>query len=129
MSCVAEIIDIFASGEGRAGCRLDRYDIVVCFAAQLLAHERRDEAAEIGSAACATDDHVSLYIVHLERRLGLQTDDRLVQQNLVENAAQHIAVTFCSDSDFNRFGDRGAKTSVLSFRMIGQHLTADIGRI
>ena len=44
---VAEVIDIFPSCEARAGCRFDCHDVVVCFSAELLAHERGNQTAEV----------------------------------------------------------------------------------
>ena len=47
---VAEIVGVDAAREARAGSRLDSDDAVVCLAAELLAHERCDQAAEVGTA-------------------------------------------------------------------------------
>ena len=52
-----------------------------------------------------------------------------MQKHLIQNAAQHIAIAFCPDSNFNCLGDSGAQASVFTIRMISQDLTADIGRI
>ena len=89
---VAEVIGKLAPGKAGAGGRLHGDDAVVGLAPEHLAHEGGDQAAQVGAAAGAADDDVRLDAVLIQRSLGLQADDGLVQQNLVEDAAQHIAV-------------------------------------
>ncbi len=44
---VAEVVGVGAACEGGAGGGFDGHDVVVGFAAEFLAHERGDEAAEV----------------------------------------------------------------------------------
>ena len=110
----------------RAGCRLDSDDLVVCFAAELLAHEGSDQAAEVGTAACAADDHVGLDAVFVKCGLGLETDDRLVQEHLVQHGAEHVAVAGVGDGDFDSFGNRAAERTGRAGEF-GKNLAADLG--
>ena len=88
---VAEIIPEHAPGQAGAGGRLHSDDAVIRLAPQHFAYERGDQSAQVGAAAGAADDHIRLNAVLVQRGLGLQADDGLVQQHLVQHAAQHIA--------------------------------------
>lgn len=88
---VAEVVFEHATGQAGAGGRLHGDDLIVCLAAEHLAHEGGDQAAQIGAAAGAADNDVRLDAVFIQRRLRLQTDDGLVQQHLIQHTAQHIA--------------------------------------
>ena len=101
-SGIAEVIRISAACEARAGRGFHRYDPVIRLAAQLLTHKRGNEAAEVGTAACAADDHVRLDAVFIAGRLCLKSDNGLVQKHLVQHAAKFIAVTRCGCGDFHR---------------------------
>ena len=122
---VAVVVGILAARKRRAARRLDGDDAVVCLAAQLLAHERRDEAAEVGAAARAADDHVGLYAELSERRARLEADDRLVKEHLVENRAEHIAVARGLYRSLHRLGDRAAKRAGRA-GMLGVDEAADL---
>ena len=125
---VTEIIGILAPSEAGAGCRFHGDDLVVRFAPELLAHERGDESAQIGAAAGTADDHVGFDTVFIQCRLGFQADDRLVQEHLVQNAAQYVSVTGCAGSHFHRFGD-GAAQRTGGSRIFLQDLTSDSGSV
>ena len=99
---ITEIIGVSASCQAGAAGRLHRHDIVVRFSAQLLTHERRDQAAQIGAAARAADDHIRLDTVFIQGDLSLESDDGLMQQDLVEHRSQHITVSFMGNRVFNR---------------------------
>ena len=88
---VAEVVAEHAAGQAGAGRRLYGDDTVVRLATEHLPHEGGDQAAQIGAAAGAADDDVRLDAVFVQCRLRLQPDDGLVQQHLIENAAQHVA--------------------------------------
>ena len=61
-------------------------------------------------------------------RLEPQADDGLVQQDLVEDGTEHVAVAGIGHRDFHCLGDRAAKGAGRS-GMLGQDLAADIRRI
>ena len=127
-SGVAEVVSVNAASEARAGSRLNCDDLIVRLAAELLAHERSDEAAEVGTAAGAADDHVGFDAVFVEGRLGLKTDDGLVQKDLIEYGSEHIAVAGIGDGDFHCFGDRAAEGSGCA-GVLSEDLAADICRV
>ena len=106
---VAEVVDVFAAREAGAGCRLDRDDLIVGLTAEFFAHKRGNETAEVRSAARAADDDVGLDAVFVAGRLGLESDDGLVQKHLIEDRAELITVAGRGNSDFNRLGDSAAK--------------------
>ena len=111
-----------------AGRRLHRDDAVVLLAAQLLAHERRDEAAEVRAAARATDDDVGLHAEALERAVRLEADDRLVQQHLVEDGPEDVAVALVLHGVFDGLADRAAERAG-GAGVLGEDLAADVRRV
>ena len=123
---VAEVIREGTASEARAGRGLDSDDTVVVFAAEFLAHERSDQTAEVGAAAGAADDDVGLDAVLIERGLGLETDDGLVQEHLIQHAAQHIAVAGILDGDFDSLADRAAEGTGGAGELL-EDLAADVG--
>ena len=82
---IAEIIGIFAARHRGAARRLDADEFDIVLPLQFVPHEGRDEPAEVGAAAHAADDDIGGDAVLFERRLALEPDDRLVQQNVVEH--------------------------------------------
>ena len=123
---VAEVIGELAAGQAGAAGRLHGNDVILRLAPQHLAHEGGDEAAQVGAAAGAADDHIGLDAVFIQRRLGLQTDDGLVEQHLVQHAAQHVAVALVADGVLHRLGD-GAAQRAHRVGEPGQNVTADGG--
>ena len=89
---VAEIIRIFTAGQRRTGRRFGCEDTRVSKPAQLICHEGSNQPAEIGAAAGTADDDIGVFTELLHRSLGLQPDNGLVQKNLIEHRAQHIAL-------------------------------------
>ena len=122
---VAEIVGKFSAREARAGGGLDGDELIVALAAQLFAHERGDEAAEVAAAAGAADDDVRHDTVFVERRFGLQTDDRLVQQHLIEHAAEHVAVAGSRGGDLDSLADRAAERAGRA-GVLGEDAPADL---
>ena len=108
---VAEVVGVTAAGEARTRGRFHGDDPVIRFSAQFFAHERRDQAAEVGTAARAADDDVRSDPVLVERGLGLQSDDALVQQHLREHRTEHIAESGSRYGGFHRLGDRASQTA------------------
>ena len=80
---VAEVVGVGAAREAGAGGRLYGDEAVVGFAAELFAHEGRDQSAEVGAAAGTADDDIGFFAVFVKRGLGFKTDDRLVQHDLI----------------------------------------------
>ena len=122
---VAEVVGEPAAREARAGGGLDGDEPIVALTAQLLAHERGDEAAEVAAAAGAADDYVRHDAVFVEGRFCLQTDDRLVQQHLIEHAAEHVAVAGGRGGDLDGLADRAAERAGRA-GVLGEDATADL---
>ena len=88
---VAVVVGVGRLGEGRAGLGLDRDDLDLG-AVDLVGDEGEGEAGEVGAAAGAADDHVAACLAGLrELLLGLEADDGLVEQDVVEHAAERVA--------------------------------------
>ena len=97
---IAEIISIFTSCQAGAGCRFYCNDIVIGLATEHFACKRRDQTAQIGTAAGTADDHVCLDTIFVEGSLSLQTDNRLMQKYLGQHRTKHIAIAVLTCSSF-----------------------------
>ncbi len=125
---VAEVVGESAAREARAGRRLDGNDPVVLFAAQLLPHKRRNQTAEVRAAAGAADDDVGLDAVFIQSGFCFQTDDRLVKQNLIENAAENVAVAGRCRCSLDCLADRAAERAG-GIRVLLQNFSANVCRV
>ena len=108
---IAEIVNVLAAGQARAGSWLHCDEPIIPLSAQLFAHKRGDKAAQVGAAACAADDDIRLYAILIQCGFCFKTDDRLVQQYLGKHTAEHIAVAFGIHSNFHSFGNRAAQAA------------------
>ena len=112
---VAEIVRIGAAREARARGRLDGDDSYLAPTPQLRAQERKHDAGEIGTATSAADDHVGIVVGHLHLRHGFLPDHCLMEQHVVQYAAERVLGVVALRGDLDRLGDRDAQTP----RMIG----------
>src|SRR5439155_14867154 len=88
---VAEVVDVLALGEARARLGLDGDDSeVLRLPRELLLEEREGEAAEVRAAADASDEDVGAVTGELELLLGLETDHRLVHEDMVQDGAERV---------------------------------------
>ena len=92
-SGVSVVVPELSLGERRSGLGFDGDDLGLGLASDLLPHHREGESGEVGSSAHAGDHVVGddLGLVHLLD--GLQSDDGLVEHDMVENASEGIACT------------------------------------
>ena len=125
---IAEIVHKLPARHGGAARRLDADKLNVVLALQLLPHEGRDEPAEVGAAAHAADDDIGGDAVLFERRLALEPDDRLMQQNVVEHGTQNIAAAGRGCRALHRLGDGAAQRPARSRELL-QDLSARLRRI
>ena len=93
LSGITEIIGEFSSCETGAGGRFYGDNLVIRFSPEFFSRKRRDQPSQIGAAPGAADNHIRLNAVFLHGGFGFQPNDCLVQKNLVQDAAQNIAVT------------------------------------
>ena len=107
---VAEVVREDAAGERRAGGGLAGEDVDVA-AGDLLAQEREREPGEVRAAADAADDDVGERAGHFHLRERLLPDDRLVQQDMVENAAERVRRVVAARGILHRLGDRDAEAA------------------
>ena len=122
---VAEVVGEPAAREARAGGGLDGDEPIVALAAQFLTHEWGDEATEVAAAAGAADNNIRHNAVFVKGRFRLQTDDRLVQQHLIEHAAEHVAVAGGRGGDLDGLADRAAERAGRA-GVLGEDAPADL---
>src|SRR5207249_9653315 len=107
---VAEVVDVLALGEARAGGRLDGDDPhLLVLAGELVGRERERETGEVRAAAGAADDDVRGVVGLLELLPGLLPDDRLVHQDVVQHAAERILRVVAGRRLFHGLADRDAE--------------------
>ena len=106
---VAEVVAIRPAGERRAGRRLGGEEAHLRLAAQHLSHEGEAQSGEVRAAPHAADNHVRLLTCHLHLRGGLLTDDRLMQQHVIEHRAERVVRVFPPSRDLDRLGDGDAQ--------------------
>ena len=75
-------------GNLRSGASFCSQEPVVCFATQPVSEEREGEPTEVRTGADAVDDDIRVLARHFHLYPGFFTDDRLVHQDTVEEAAQ-----------------------------------------
>ncbi len=82
------VVGVGRPGQGGAGLGLDRDDLDLG-AVDLVGDEGEGQPGQVRAAAGAADDHIGFFDPHHgELLLGLEPDDRLVEHDVVENAAE-----------------------------------------
>ena len=122
---VAEVVAVLAAAHRGAGVRLAGHEADV-LAGELVAHEREGQAGEIAAAADAADDHVGKSSTSSNLLLGLQADDRLVQHDVVQHAAERVLRVVAADGRFDRLADGDAQAAG-AVGIGGQDLPAGVG--
>ena len=123
---VAEIVSEAALGQAGAGGRFDGDDARLALALHLAAHVGHRQAGKVRSAAGAGDDHVRLVAGQRHLLDGFQADDRLVQQHVIEHAAQRVLGVGVLGGHFHGLGDGDAQRAV-GVRMRGENGAARLG--
>ena len=108
---VTEVVAVLALGEARTRRRLDTADRRVDAPGQLLAQERESQPAEVGSPTRAPDEQVGRLADLGELEQGLLADHRLVQQHVVEHAAEGVPRLRVGGGDRDRLGDGDAEAA------------------
>ena len=96
-----------SAGAGR-GLHGDDPDLL---AGQLVAHEGQGDAAEVAAAAGAADHDIRVGSGHVQLIQGLQPDHRLVQQHVVEHAAQRVLGVLAGGGVLHGLADRDAQAA------------------
>ena len=108
---VAEVVAVLALGEAGAGGRLDAADRRTHPPGQRLAQERECQTAEVGAATRAADEQVGHLVDLGELEQRLLADDRLVQQHVVQHAAERVAGVGVGDGHGDGLGDGDAEAA------------------
>ena len=106
---VAEVVGVDAARERRARRGLGREEAHVRALAQVAPDPRVREPGEVGPAADAADDDVGRLARHLHLGDRLLADHGLVQQHVVEHAAERVVGVGILRGDLDRLGDRDAE--------------------
>ncbi len=107
---IPEIIDKRTFGHGRAGSRFDGDDLHL-FTADLVPDKGQGQTGKITSSPGATNDNVRVIADFLELFLGFQSDDGLMEQDVVQNTAQGIFAAGVGDGVLHGFTDGDTETS------------------
>ena len=107
---VAEVVGEEPARQRRARRRLAGEHVDVA-AGDLLAQEREREAGEVRAAADAADDDVREGAGELHLRERLLADHRLVQQHVVEHAAERVRGVVAPGRVLDRLRDRDAEAA------------------
>src|SRR6266540_2260461 len=107
---VAEVVREQTAREGRTGGGLAREHVDVA-ARDLLPDEREGEAGEVRAAADAADEDVWKRTGHFHLRQRLLPDDRLVQQHVIEDAAERVRRVVTARRVLDGLRDRDAEAA------------------
>src|SRR5215469_18115288 len=91
MRGVAEIVGICAACQARAGGWLARNHTRLRSAAQPGANKRERNAGKVAAATCTAHDNIRIISRHLKLSDRLLAAHSLVQQDVVEDAAERIS--------------------------------------
>ena len=107
---VAEVVDIGPFRQGGAGGGLagDHPQILAVY---LVPDEGKGEAGEVAAAAHAPDHDVRVLAHPRHLLLGLEADDRLVHEHVVQHAAQGIPRVLRRDRVLDRLADGDAEAA------------------
>jgi hypothetical protein len=86
-------------------------DVHLATAAELRAEEREHDPGEIRPATGAPDDHVRVIVGHFHLRHRLLPDHGLVQQHVIEHAAERVFRVVALGRDLDRFRDGDAEAA------------------
>ena len=127
-SGVAEVVPILALGQARTRRRLDAPNGRVHPAGHLLAQERERQSAEVRAATGATNQQVGSLADHRQLQQRLFADHGLVEQHVVQHAAECVSSLRIRDGRAYGLGDRDAKTSRM-IRILDEQRAAVVGDV
>ena len=123
---VAEVIFEFTLGQFGAGAGLGRDEAGLLAILDVVAHERKGQAAEVGAAAEAGNHDIRIFSSQGHLFLGFQADDRLVQAHVVQHGTQGVLAVGGVHGQLNGFGD-GAAQGTLVVGVAGDDVLAGTG--
>ncbi len=95
---------------------------------ELLTHERVSQARVVATSSYASDDVVRLLVEHLHLLHGLLADDGLVEEDVVEDAAQRVFCTVMRDAVLDGLAYRDPKASGV-VGVLGEELLSDLREV
>ena len=122
---VAEVIQIHAAGQRRACFGLDGDDANL-LALELVRQEGERQPGHVAPPADAPDHHVRILTGQLHLPAGLQADDGLMQEDVIQHAAQRVLRIVVRGGIFHRLADRDAQAP-RGVRILGQDRAAGVG--
>ena len=128
MAGVAKVVGVLAARQARAGGGLHRHDARLGATAQAVADEGEGQASKVAAAAGAADQHGGPGGGHVHLLHRLQADEGLVQQHVVEHAAQRVLGVVALRGNFDRLADGDAQAARV-VGVLGQHAAAVFGFI
>ena len=120
------VVAVDATGQARRRLRLDRDDPVVRLAPQLLAQEREGQTREVGAATGAGHQDVRLVAGHRHLLHGLEPDDGLMHQHVVEHRPEGVLGVVPGGRVLDRLADGHAQRAGAIGRR-GEHGPAVVG--
>ena len=87
---VAEVVAELAAGELRTAVGLGCDKLCGLAVLQVMTHEGEGDTAEVGTATEAADHDVGVFACHLHLLLGLQTDDGLMQTDVIQHGTEGV---------------------------------------
>ena len=104
---VAKVVFKLATGEFRTAVRLCGDELCVFVrAVEDVAHEGEGNAAEVGTATEAGDHLVGILPGHLHLLLSFQSDDGLMEGDMVQHRAQRVFTSRCGGGQLDGLRDR-----------------------
>ena len=123
---VAEIIAELSTCELRTtvGLSGDEFGLLAVF--QVVTHKGEGDAAKVGSATEAANHHIRIFASHCHLLLSLETDDGLMQTDVVEHRAKGIFTVRCCGGQLNSLGDGSTERSAMGW-VLGQNILTGTG--
>ena len=128
MAGVAEVVSEAALGEAGAGGGLDGHDARVALALELAAQKGHHEAGKVRSAAGAADDDIGFVAGQRHLLDGFLADDGLVEQHVIQHAAERVLGVGVFGGHFDGLRDGDAERAV-RVGMLGENGAAAVGGV
>ncbi len=122
---IPEVVNKRTLGHGGAGGGFDGVDFNLA-AVDLIPDEGEGQPAEVAAAADAAGDNVGVFPDSGQLLLRLQADYRLVQQHVIEHAAQRVAGVLRVEAVLDGLADGDAQVAAAGGIFL-QHLPAELG--
>src|SRR5574344_2399400 len=98
---ITEVVFELTSCQFRTTLRFGSDKLSLFAIENVMTHERESNAAEVGTAPEAGDDHIRIFAGHLHLFFSLKTDDSLMKGDMTQNRTQCIFTVRCRGSQFD----------------------------